>query len=261
MIELSLLQSTPAYLIAMVIFILIVTCYTIGHRQRSKAIANNPEEASVDFGTVNGMLLGLLGLLMAFTFSMSNERFDARRNLVIEEANAIGTVILRTDVYPDSVRKLLRENLKDYVEARIAFYQAGMDMEKAVGYFRQADGISKKIWSITAEYARKNNSITITSQLIPALNDMIDITTTRRAAGESTIPDSIMYFLFILCLSAAYLMGYENKTMMDWIVVIGFSTMLSVTIFTIIDLDRPRSGLINMDVPNQKIVELREMFN
>jgi len=111
-----------------------------------------------------------------------------------------------------------------------------------------------------AEYAKANNGTTVASQMIPALNDMIDITTTRRAAGESTIPDSILYFLFILCISAAFLLGYDHKNKIDWIVVIGFAILLSATIFTIIDLDRPRSGLINMDSPNQKIVELRDMF-
>ena len=97
--------------------------------------------------------------------------------------------------------------------------------------------------------------------LVPALNEMIDITTTRRAAGEATIPDSIMYFLFILCLGSAFLLGYEQAQKIDWIVVIGFATMLSATVFNIIDLDRPRSGLINMDTPNEKIVELLQMFD
>ena len=75
--------------------------------------------------------MALLGLLLAFTFSMSNSRFDNRRQLVIEEANAIGTAILRTDFYPDSVRKLLRASLKEYVENRIAFYRAGMNIQKS----------------------------------------------------------------------------------------------------------------------------------
>lgn len=207
------------------------------------------------------MLLGLLGLLLAFTFSMSNSRYDTRRQLVIEEANNIGTVILRTDIYPDSVRKLLRSNLKEYVEARIAFYQAGMDIEKMVGLYRKADDLSKKVWSIVATYAKTDDITTRTSQLIPALNDMIDITTTRRAAGEATIPDSIMYFLFILSCCTAFLLGYDHKNKIDWIVVMGYAVLLSGTIFNIIDLDRPRSGLVNMDLPNQKIIELREMFN
>jgi hypothetical protein len=122
------------------------------------------------------------------------------------------------------------------------------------------DSIGKKIWKITADYEKKDNITTRPSELIPALNDMIDITTTRRAAGESTIPDSIMYFLFALCVCSSFLLGYDNKRKIDWVILIGFSVMLSITVFTIIDLDRPRSGLIDMDGPNEKIIELREMF-
>jgi hypothetical protein len=209
---------------------------------------------------MNGMLLGLLGLLLAFTFNMASSRFDTRRQVVIEEANNIGTAVLRTDLYPDSMRQLLRNELKEYVEERIAFYEAGKNGEEVAEHYRKADLLSKKIWSSVAAYAKKDNITTRTSELIPALNAMIDITTTRRAAGEATVPDSIMYFLFILCFCAAFLLGYDNKYKIDWIVVTGFALMLSITVYTIIDLDRPRSGLINMDAPNEKIIELREMF-
>lgn len=260
MTNLTLLQSTSTLLVAIIIFAAIIGLYLFGHRLRIRVIRNNPDQSKSEHGPINGTLLALLGLLLAFTFSMSNSRYDSRRQLVIEEANDIGTVILRTDIYPDSMRQLLRENLKEYVEARIAFYQAGMDVEKVTEHYLHADAIGKKIWSITAHYAKSDNITTRTSELIPALNAMIDITTTRRAAGESTIPDSIMHFLFILCFCSAFLLGYDQKSKIDWIVVVGFATMLSATIFTIIDLDRPRGGLINMDKPNQKIIELREMF-
>ncbi len=197
---------------------------------------------------------------LAFTFGMASSRFDTRRQLVIEEANDIGTVILRTDFFPDSTRRLLRNSLQEYVEARIGFYQAGMDMDKTVAYYIKADSLSRQAWNITTRYARQDNITVRMSELVPALNAMIDITTTRRAAGEATIPDSIMYFLFVLCFCSAFLLGYDNKHKIDWIVVSGFAVMLSVTVLTILDLDRPRGGFINMDTPNQKIIELREMF-
>jgi len=260
MLKLSLLQSAPTSVIALIIFILIIIFFWLGTRTRIIFLRKNPDQAQVDLKAINGMLLGLLGLLLAFTFSMSNSRFDSRRELVTQEANSIGTVILRTDVYPDSVRKLLRTGLKDYVEARIAFYEAGMDVEKIVLYYLRADSLGKKVWSIATNYAKHDEVSTIKSQLIPALNEMIDITTTRRAAGESTIPDSIMYFLFVLCCCSAFLLGYDHRDKIDWVVVIGFSVMLSATIFNIIDLDRPRSGLIDMNKPNRYIVELRDLF-
>jgi hypothetical protein len=146
------------------------------------------------------------------------------------------------------------------VEARIAFYQVGMDIKQVYRYYFKADSVGQAIWKLAANYARVDDITTRTSEMIPALNAMIDITTTRRAAGEATIPDSIMYFLFSLCLGSAFLLGYDHKGPMNWVIVFGFAVMLSSVVFTIIDMDRPRSGLINLDVPNQRIVDLRGMF-
>lgn len=260
MIELSLLQRTSIFTVVTVLFVLIFLFYLLGYRIRRGVIKRNPEVSGVELGAINTTLLGLLGLLLAFTFGMASARFDTRRQLVIEEANNIGTVILRTDFFPDSTRQLLRNTLKEYVEARIAFSQSGMDMKKVVFYYLKADSISKVTWAIMTRFAQKDNVTTKTSELVPALNAMIDITTTRRAAGESMIPDSIMYFLFVLCLCSAFLLGYDQRHKIDWIVVGGFAVMLSITVLTILDLDRPRGGFIDMNVPNQKIVELREMF-
>ncbi len=260
MVHFTILQTAPTFLIVIILFATIIILYLLGFYTRQRIIKKNPDRAAIDLGAINGTLLGLLGLLLAFTFSMASSRFDTRRQLVIEEANDIGTVILRTDVYPDSMRQLLRGYLKEYVNERIAFYNAGMDIENVVTHYRKANATSSKTWAAVANYAKQDDITTRTSEIIPALNAMIDITTTRRAAGEATIPDSIMYFLFILCFCSAFLLGYDNKHKIDWIVVIGFAIMLSATVFTIVDLDRPRSGLINMDVPNQKMVELRDMF-
>lgn len=259
--EFSFLQTVPALVVSLVLFVLLITSYILGYKLRMFMITKNTTQTFGELGAVNGALLGLLALLLAFTFSMANERYNQRRALVIEEANAIGTAILRTDIYPDSVRQILRSHLKDYVEARIAFYKVHMDLEKMVEHFRAGNEISAKAWKVAANYARIDGNTTKTSELIPALNAMIDVTTTRRAAGEATIPDSILYFLFSLCLASSFLLGYDHKNQLDWIVVSGFSLMLSITVFTIIDLDRPRGGLINMDVPNEKIVELRALFN
>lgn len=260
MVNLSNLQVASPFIISAVLFCLIIIFYMLGNFLIKKILERKSESVNIELGSINGALLALLGLILAFSFSMASSRFDTRRQLIIEEANIVGTVILRMDVYPDSIKNVLKTNMKAYVEKRIDFYQAGMDIPKLVSLFKEADAIGKKIWSITAEYAKKDDITTRTSELIPALNDMIDITTTRRAAGESTIPDSIMYFLFTLCVCSSFLLGYDNKRKIDWVILIGFSVMLSITVFTIIDLDRPRSGLINMDGPNEKIIELREMF-
>jgi hypothetical protein len=237
-----------------------MVCYFGGYRIRELMIARDIQRSHDDLKTINGMLLGLLGLLLAFTFSMSNSRFDDRRHYVVEEANTIGTTVLRTDVYPDSMRSLLRATLKEYVEERIAFYEVGMNRETALDHYQKAEALGLKTWHIAANYARVDDITTRTSELLPSLNAMIDIAASRRAAGEGTIPDSIMYFLFVLCFVSSFLLGYDHHGKPDWIVVVGFAIMLSATVFYIIDLDRPRSGMVNMDSVHQKIVDLRGMF-
>lgn len=259
--EFTFLQSVPAIVIASLLFIQLVISYLLGYRFRIFVMKRSLSQSVGELAAINGALLGLLALLLAFTFSMANERYDQRRALAIEEANAIGTVILRTDIYPDSVRQLLRAHLKDYLEARIAFFQPQIDLEEMIEHFKHGNEISSKVWKVATDYARIDGNTTRASELIPALNDMFDITTSRRAAGEGTIPDSILYFLFILCLCASFLLGYDHKNQLDWIVVSGFSLMLSVTVFTIIDMDRPRGGFINLDVPNEKLIELRTFFS
>lgn len=260
MVEFSLLQSTRASVVALILFALLVGFYILGYRL-NKVRYKPDENPNQDLSAINTALLGLLALLLAFTFSMSNTRFDSRRKLMIEEANAISTALLRTDVYPDSIRHVLRGQLKEYLEARIAYYEAGMNEQEIMKQNVRTQHAAARLWTSAAAHAKVDNITARTSELLLVLTPMIDLITERRASIESTIPDSIMYFLFVICLGSFFLLGYDNRNKFDWVVIIGFALMLSATVFTIIDLDRSRSGLIRMDSFNQKFIELREMFN
>lgn len=260
MTEFTVLQVTPSAVVALILFVFLLATYLLGHRVYLHQVKRKPELEKANLSTINGMLLGLLGLLLAFTFSMSNSRFDTRRDLVVQEANAIGTAVLRTQFLSDSMRGVLMPMFRDYVEERILFYQSGMDLKTVWEHVLASDSLGNAIWSATASYAKQDPTQTEVSKIVPALNEMIDITLTRRAAGEATIPDSIMYFLFMLCLGSSFLLGYDQRGPINWTIVFGFALMLSATVFTITDLDRPRSGLIRMDRPNDKIIELRGLF-
>jgi hypothetical protein len=259
--DFTILQITPPGVIAIILFFLLLGVYWLGNRFYFFELKRNADLVKANLSAINGMLLGLLGLLLAFSFSMSNSRFDSRRELVIAETNAIGTVILRSRALSDSMRDVLAPILRSYVEERIMFYQSGMDLPTVLRHMLTADSLGQVIWSHTAAYAKVDPALTEVSKIIPAENDMIDITLTRRAAGEATIPDSIMYFLFFLCLGSAFLLGYDHHGPINWTIVLGFALTLSATVFTIIDLDRPRSGLIRMDKPNERMLELRNLYD
>jgi len=96
--------------------------------------------------------------------------------------------------------------------------------------------------------------------MIPALNTMIDVVTTRNAANLEKVPELIIYVLFLLCFTSAFMLGYSAGIKPDLIIVTGFVLMISITVYLILDLDRPRTGTITMDSVNQNIVNLRNMF-
>ncbi|OOG70592.1 DUF4239 domain-containing protein [Algoriphagus sp. A40] len=247
-------------LIGGTLFVFLILAFVIGFQFRKLRQKRNSSNAKIELGSISSTLLGLLALILAFTFSMANSRFDVRRELAISEANAIGTVFLRTEFFPDSIQSELKTTLNNYLEERISIFEAGTNVEKIIFHLAKSDSIGKALWNQVTEFSKSDPNLVKTSEIVPALNEMIDLSTSRLAAGQANIPPSIQLFLIILCISSTFLLGYERKDEFDWILVVGFSLLLSITVFSIIDLDRPRSGFVTLDEANSKIIELRNLF-
>lgn len=126
----SLLYRTDARLIVALLFFLMLVCNALGFKFRQYHLRKGVSSEAISLGSIEGSLLGLIALFLAFTFNMAANRYDERRTIIIEEANDIGTAILRTDLYPEPTRSKLRAEFKQYVEARIAYHQAGIDATK-----------------------------------------------------------------------------------------------------------------------------------
>lgn len=257
----SLLYQTPSYCIVIVLFLLMLLFNRIGFVIHKRQIAKNPESASEGLGPIEGSLLGLLALLLSFTFGMSANRYDARRQAIVQEANDIGTAVLRCDLYPDSVRTVLRADFKNYVNARIAYYQAGTDTNKNTGALKETVKYSDKIWATVMEQSQDKENTLRSQQMIPAVNSMIDIVSTGDEIKNATVPESIFWFLFLLIITASLIVGYSNSSKkINHVIVCGFALMTVLTVFLIMDLDRPRRGIINTNASVQNIIALKEMF-
>lgn len=257
--EVSTLNQTEAWVISLLLFILMLISSFIGKRTgnyiRNKK--HNKEKLTETSG-----LVALLFFLLAFTFGMSGDRYDSRRKIVIEEANDIGTAILRSDLYPDSTRTLFRKDFKEYVEARISYSQAGADVKGILKADSISQIISSKLWKRACTLSKDPENLAATQQMIPALNTMIDITTSRLAGERAKVPQSILIMLFFLALISAFYSGYSEgrKGKIDWLIQIGFCLLVSLVVLFTLDLDRPRRGFVNLDVPNQTIIDLRKNF-
>jgi hypothetical protein len=260
MFDLSFLSMLPSLPMTLIVMTIMIIFFWLGVKFKHSQTVSGKVSEDAGLGPVEGSLLGLLALMLSFTFSLSNSRYDSRIKIVVEEANDIGTAILRADLYPDSIRTPLRAEFQKYVEARVQYFEAGRDLVKVRESLDSATAIQNRIWKIVSTAGQDKEHFHRTSQMMPALNAMIDVTTTRLSLAVAKVPDLILYLLFMLCWTSAFMMGYSKGSKNDWVITVIFAIMIGITIFTIVDLDRPRSGVINMDTVNKNISALRAMF-
>lgn len=215
-------------------------------------------------GAAKGAVFGLLGLLLAFGFSGAADRFQERRHLITDEANAIGTAYLRVDLMPAEAQPEMRGLFRDYVDSRLRTYAAASDRAAVDAGLAETSELQLRIWAKAVEAGQRPGATTPpTMLLLPALNEMIDITTTRLMATRNHPPAVLFAMLGIFALVGALLVGYSGAVNKDrsWLHTLAFATVLSMTIYVIVDLEFPRLGLIRVDGSDRVLVELRRSMD
>ena len=237
-----------------------LVCLELGRRSGRRALSVDEANRPAGLGTVETVAFGLLALLLAFTFSGAASRFDARRALVVEEANAIGTAWLRLDVLPAAAQPKLRDEFRRYVDSRIATYRriAETDFAAARAELDRSAALQNEIWADAAAACREAPS-QATIVLYPALNAMIDITTTRTAATEMHPPPIIYAVLGVISLVCSLLVGYEMgaSPTTSRVHIWGFALILAFTLYVILDFEFPRIGLVRVDDFDKLLVQVR----
>ncbi len=250
-----------ALLITLSLFFGMLLFLDIGRRIGIRQRLRDPDNAGAGTGAIDGAVFALLGLLVAFTFSGAAARFDGRRALIIEEANAIGTAYLRLDLAPPNAQPVLRESFRRYVDSRLEAYRKLPDMEAATAELARSTQLQGEIWNQAVAIGRMEGvSSAATMLLLPALNQMIDITTTRTMAGQMHPPKVIFIMLFGLALASALLAGYgmSGGKSRDWLHLLAFAMVMAIVVYVIIDIEYPRLGLIQVDAFDQVLIDVRE---
>jgi len=236
-------------LIALGLMLVMLACLEVGRRMGRRRVAQDGEGSARGIGAIDGAVFGLLGLLVAFTFSGAMTRFDARRALIVQEANALGTAYLRLDVLQPADRAALRESLKQYLDTRLEAYRAIPYMEQARATLDRSSAQQNEIWGRAVSACRADPTPVPCSLLLPALNAMFDITTTRLAAHLVHPPPVVFAMLFALAAASSLLAGYamaESRSR-RLIHVVSFAATLSIAVYVIIDIEFPRLGIIRVD--------------
>lgn len=238
----------------------IIMLLEVGRRIGARRLAEEGEAAAKGFGAIEGAVFALLGLILAFTFSGALVRFDARRQLVVAEANDIGSAFLRVDLLPADAQAPMRDFFRRYLDSRIETYRLLPDLKAAKEELARSVKLQGEIWSLAIASSQKSPTPQATMLLLPALNAMIDITTTRTEATRLHPPLIIWVMLGALTFACALFAGYDmaGRKHLNLLHSAAFAVILAVTVYVIVDLEYPRVGLIHMRDSDQVLVDLRE---
>jgi hypothetical protein len=226
-------------------------------------------ESMAGLPSVEGAVFALVGLLIAFTISGALHRFDERRQLVIQEANAVSTAFDRLDLFEGESAKTLQKKLKEYVRARIELYRMPHDFSLLGGAEAWSQGQQNKIqvlrtgvWNATIAVCPQTNFHPACPQAVLAIGNVFDIVRIRAGAAEKHPPHIVYVMLFGLGLGGSLLAGFGMAAAKarSWIHMVGFAATLAATLYVITDLEFPRLGLIRIDDFDHFLVDAYEQM-
>ena len=247
------LDAVPIWVTMLLIAVVLLGAGELGFRMGGR---KSPDQKS-DQGHVLSAMLALLGLLVGFTFSIAVGRHELRRNLVVDEANAIGTEYLRTQLVPEPFRTRLADALRRYTDARLALAAAGEDATAIARADDLADSLQQQMWSTTMEAVPAIQPAAVSSLVVAGMNTIIDAASSRRAALEARLPSIAFGSLVLYAVVAASMLGFVSGSgrYRSRVGAIVMLMLLTLALGLILDLDRPRRGTIK--VSQQPLVDLR----
>jgi hypothetical protein len=242
------LYSTSELLIAAVMMVLLMLAAEIGYRAGARAAFASSELAKSHLSTIFGSILGLLALLLGFTFAMSLSRFDLRKQLVTQEANALSTAYLRAQFLPEPEKKEVSDLLRRYVDVRLDFFRAGIDHAQLDLVNAETERLQHQLWSHLSSVIMKDSREVTTGMFHDSINELFDLQSSRLAAMENHVPQSVLILLMLVAVIAVLCVGYGSGLGKSRYL---FSTTMLVVLLVLVisgimDLDRPRRGLITV---------------
>lgn len=254
------MYNHSSILIAVILLASILLGYEICFRIGKLFQQKTDHEVKAQTNAIQAGILGLLALLLGFTFNMALQRFDNRSYAVIKEANTIGTALLRTKLLPAPYDSINYSLLQKYVDLRIEI--SSLDLTQVTereSISKRTDKIQSEIWKNAIRATEIDSRAVTTGYFITSLNDVIDSRGERNAILQRHVPEVILFLLFFVFILGGALMGYSSGIGLKraYIPTIMFTVLIVLVVFIIIDLDRPKRGLIK--VKQDSLIELRNI--
>jgi hypothetical protein len=258
----SVLDAIPLWLFFLVAVVLVLGSLELGLRLGERRRQRAEHEQPGPVGTAVAALLGLLAFLMAFTFGLAASRFDTRRTLLLDEANAIGTCYLRAGLLPEPQRGEVQRLLREYVDVRLAVPQAAGRPEALRELVTRSEALQDALWSQVEALTRAGHGSPIDALFISALNEVIDLHAKRVVIGmQYRIPPIIWGVLAAISVVVMVGMGFQfglagrRSVSANLALALAFSAV----ILLIRDLDQPAEGWLR--VSQRPLLELKQKLD
>lgn len=238
------LETTPTWLIGLVLLAVMVGASVFGeflNRRTAKTKGEDGSDGGKE-GYIVSATLGLLALLMGFTFSLAVDRFETRRVLVLEEANAIGTTYLRTQMLEPVDRVRISRMLVDYTDNRLALATAPRDQVEPL--LARNDQMLTDLWTATLAAWPSIKGMDFSSSYLETMNNMIDLDSARKAARQARVPSAVFFVLFVYVVTSAGVLGYAGANKEGRGATAFLFLLLALSLLLTLDIDRPRSGRV-----------------
>ncbi len=232
--------------------------FRLGRRTRQR----HGEGTDAGLGVIEGAVFALLGLLIAFTFSGAADRFNERRALIAEETNAIGTAWLRLDLLAAADRDRLRAGFRDYLDERLEATRRGDDQPDAKGAEARTQVLQDGIWTDAVSAVQATGQPALAAAVLGPINEMIDITTTRRMERMMHPHPVVFIALVLTAVLSALLAGHAHGLVggRSPLHAAVFVLVIGGTVYAILELEYPRFGVVRIDSADVVLVELREQM-
>ena len=204
-------------------------------------------------------MLGLLALLLAFTFSAAMQRYNERSQTVVAEANTIGTTYLRARLLPAGMPNEVQALLREYLEVRIQEGRVdSTEPELHESLLRQAKLMEAQLWSHAVRAAELDPNPVTSGLFIQSLNELIDASGTRNAALNRHVPEIVLFLMFVTIVLTTATLGYASGIAGHRVTLAAFVliVLIALVAYLIIDLDRPRRGA--MQVSHESMLSLQK---
>lgn len=241
--------GAPEYVVALVILVgtLVVAqlMYWLGRR------AGGPLEPAVQvqYNVVQSATLGLIALVLGFSFSVAAARYDGRRQLLADEVNAIGTAYLRSALLDSTDERRYREILREYTAQRVRYYTSPSEWDLDLRNQAQLDELEDRLFSIAVASEHRAPQNLGAALLLQSTNQLFDIAGRQRTAIRARAPAVILLLLFLTAGIGAALIGFAlgSAGARSILIVFSFVVVVTLVVDTVVDLDRPEGGTIRLD--------------